>query len=176
MSRIGNQPVQIPANVTVNVSGMDIKVKGPKGELDVKIPNQVQVKVEDGKAMVASSQDDLQGLIKRLIDNAVFGVNEGWKKNLELSGTGYRAQVVGTNLQLALGFSHPVVVVAPAGISFAVKDAIITVSGIDKTLVGEIAAKIRSFRPADPYKAKGLKYEGERIIRKAGKAAKTGAK
>lgn len=147
---------------------------GPKGQLELVVPAVVKIKIQDNQILVESEQSNLHGLIRSLLANNVHGVAEGWSKSLELSGTGYRAAVAGTDLNMALGFSHPVIIKAPTGISFQVVENKITVLGADKTLVGEVAAKIRGKRPADPYKAKGLKYEGEVIRRKAGKAAKAG--
>jgi len=175
MSRIGRLPITIPEAVTVTVTGKEVTVKGLKGELSWTTPKVVEVKIEDGRVIVSSSQSNLHGLSRSLIANMVVGVNTGWSKTLELSGTGYRAATTGGELNLALGFSHPVVIKAPVGVTFAVNENKIVVSGADKILVGEVAAKIRRLRPADPYKAKGFKYEGEIIRRKAGKAAKTGA-
>ena len=174
MSRIGNTPVILPKDATVTVEDMMVNVSGPKGKLKVQIPEKVQVELTDGKVVVKSEQGNLHGLVKTNIANAVKGVTEGWSKSLELSGTGYRAAVVGTGLQFALGFSHQINLPAPEGIAFEAKDNKITVRGADKALVGLLSAKIRGFRPADPYKAKGLKYEGEVIVKKAGKAAKAG--
>ena len=175
MSRIGRLPITIPEAVTVTITGKEVTVKGLKGELSWTTPKVVEVKIEDGRVIVSSSQSNLHGLSRSLIANMVVGVSTGWSKTLELSGTGYRASTNGAELNLSLGFSHPVVVKAIAGISFEVVENKIKVLGIDKVKVGEVASKIRSWRPADPYKAKGLKYEGEVIRRKAGKAAKTGA-
>lgn len=172
MSRIGKKPIQIPVSVSVSVSGRNVSVNGPKGLLLLHLPTGVEVKVQDQNINVESQASNLHGLIRSLIANMVVGVASGWSKTLELSGTGYRANVVGRDLNMALGFSHPVIVKAPQGITFTVNENKITVLGADKVVVGEIAAKIRKWRPADPYKAKGLKYEGEVIRRKAGKAAK----
>lgn len=174
MSRIGKLPISIPQTVQVTASEHSVLVKGPKGELTFALPEHVQVVVEDGKVLVKSGQSNLQGLVKTHLSNAVKGVTDGWTKSLELSGTGYRASVAGSNLQLALGFSHPVVIEAPTGISFVVKENLITVQGSNRSMVGQVAAIIRAKKPADPYKAKGLKYEKEVIVRKAGKAAKAG--
>lgn len=174
MSRIGKSPIILPKDANVSVEGMMVHVSGPKGKLDVVIPEKVSVEMSEGKILIKSEQGNLQGLVKTNIANAVKGVTEGWSKSLELSGTGYRAAVVGTGLQFSLGFSHQINLPAPAGIAFEAKDNKITVRGSDKALVGLLSAKIRGFRPADPYKAKGLKYEGEVIIKKAGKAAKAG--
>lgn len=175
MSRIGRQPIIIPESVTITQTGQTVVVKGPKGELTLRMPDQVQLKVQDGQARVESPAPNLHGLFRSLIANNVTGVTDGWTKVLELSGTGYRAATTGAELNLSLGLSHPVTVTAPAGISFAVVENKITVMGIDKALVGEVAAKIRGLRPADVYKAKGFKYEGEIIRLKPGKAAKAGA-
>ncbi|MDO8488043.1 MAG: 50S ribosomal protein L6 [bacterium] len=175
MSRIGRQPITIPSGVTVTVTGQTVTVVGSKGELTLHVPAQVKVEVKDNQAVVTSAAPNLHGLFRTLVANQVVGVSTGWEKGLELSGTGYRAATSGSELNLSLGFSHPVVVKAPAGITFKVEENKITVAGIDKVLVGEVAAKIRHLRPADVYKAKGLKYVGEVIRRKPGKAAKAGA-
>lgn len=174
MSRIGKLPITLPQTVQVSATDTAVAVKGPKGELSVQLPEHVTVTIEDGKLLVVSTRSNLQGLVKTHISNAVKGVTDGWTKSLELSGTGYRAAVAGSNLQLALGFSHPVVIAAPEGISFVVKENLITVQGANRSMVGQVAAIIRAKKPADPYKAKGLKYEKEVIVRKAGKAAKAG--
>jgi large subunit ribosomal protein L6 len=175
MSRIGKLPIIIPSGVTLTVNGTKVDVTGPKGSLQFVMPAGVKIQTEDGKATVHTEMSNFQGLVRSMVANMVTGVTTGWSKSLELSGTGFRASTTGTELNMALGFSHPVIVKAPTGITFAVVENKITVNGSDKTMVGEIAAKIRSLRPADPYKAKGLKYEGEVIVRKAGKAAKAGA-
>lgn len=175
MSRIGKLPIIIPNQVTVTVNSNTVIVVGPKGELTLNIPDQVKITVEGDKILVASEASNLHGLIRSLLANNVHGVSEGWSKTLEINGTGYRATTTGTELNMSLGFSHPVIIKAPAGIGFVVNENKIVVSGFDKVLVGEIAAKIRTSRPADVYKAKGVKYEGEYIRRKAGKAAKAGA-
>lgn len=175
MSRIGKLPITIPSSVTVTVTGREILVKGPKGELTLAVPNQVKVTVEGDKILVASEASNLHGLIRSLIANNVHGVSIGWSKTLEINGTGYRATTTPTELNMSLGFSHQVIIKAPEGITFAVNENKVVVTGFDKVLVGEIAAKIRKSRPADVYKAKGVKYEGEYIRRKAGKAAKAGA-
>lgn len=174
MSRIGKLPITVPNGVTVTINSNSVTTVGPKGQLELVIPAVVKIKMQDNQIIVESEQSNMHGLIRSLLANNVHGVAEGWSKSLELSGTGYRAAVAGTDLNLALGFSHPVIIKAPAGISFQVVENKITVLGADKTLVGEVAANIRGKRPADPYKAKGLKYEGEVIRRKAGKAAKAG--
>ncbi len=175
MSRIGRQIIIIPEKVTVIVKSDSVTVTGPKGELTLKLLDGVKVSVEEQVVKVTAAASNLHGLFRSLIANNIKGVSDGWTKVLELSGTGYRAATNSTDLNLSLGFSHPVVVKAPAGISFAVEENKITVAGIDKTLVGDVSAKIRGLRPADVYKAKGFKYAGEVIRRKPGKAAKAGA-
>jgi large subunit ribosomal protein L6 len=183
MSRIGRAPIEIPAGVTVTV-GEDnlVKVKGPKGELSRQISPEMKVTIDNGVLTVERPSDDkthrsLHGLSRTLINNMVVGVTEGYQKNLEIAGVGYRAQKQGKNLNLSLGFSHPVVVEPPEGITFDVPTATsITVSGIDKEVVGQIAAEIRSFREPEPYKGKGIKYAGEHIRRKEGKAGAKGKK
>ena len=183
MSRIGRAPIEIPAGVTVTV-GEDnlVKVKGPKGELSRQISPEMKVTIDNGVLTVERPSDDkmhrsLHGLSRTLINNMVVGVTEGYQKNLEIAGVGYRAQKQGKNLNLSLGFSHPVIVEPPEGITFDVPSATsITVSGIDKEVVGQIAAEIRSFREPEPYKGKGIKYAGEHIRRKEGKAGAKGKK
>lgn len=174
MSRIGKLPISIPTGVTVTVNSNRVTTVGPKGSLELVVPDAVKVSLQDNVITVDSKQSNLHGLIRSLLANNVKGVTDGWSKSLELNGTGYRAATTGSELNLALGFSHPVIIKAPAGITFQVVENKITVLGANKTLVGEVAANIRGKRPADPYKAKGLKYEGEVIRRKAGKAAKAG--
>ncbi len=187
MSRIGKRPIPVPGNVTVGIEGSTVRVKGPKGELQHVIPSGVGVERQDGTLVVSRESDAnthraLHGLTRTLIDNMVVGVTNGFSKVLEINGVGYRAQLTGKSLTLALGFSHPVIVEPPAGISFAVQEgratepSRITVSGIDKQLVGETAARIRKWREPEPYKGKGIKYAGEVIRRKAGKAGKVGGK
>ena len=183
MSRIGRAPIEIPAGVTVTV-GEDnlVKVKGPKGELSRQISPEMKVTIDNGVLTVERPSDDkmhrsLHGLSRTLINNMVVGVTEGYQKNLEIAGVGYRAQLKGNTLNLSLGFSHPVVVEPPQGIKFECPSAnAITVSGIDKEVVGQIAAEIRSFREPEPYKGKGIKYAGEHIRRKEGKAGAKGKK
>lgn len=179
MSRIGKMPIIIPSGVDVTIDGQNVGIKGLKGVANIKLPEELMLKSVDNKLQliikdVEVEADNLHGLFRSLLSNMVIGVTEEWKKTLELNGTGYRANVTGTDLQLALGFSHPVVIKAPPGIKFEVNENKIKVIGTDKSTVGELAAKIRGLRPADPYKTKGFKYEGEVIIRKAGKAAKAG--
>ena len=179
MSRIGRAPIHIPSGVTVTVGAENlVKVKGPKGELSRVIHPDMKITVEEGVVTVTRPSDDkmhrsLHGLSRTLINNMVVGVTEGFKKTLEINGVGYRAAKQGKNLNLSLGFSHPVVVEPPAGITLDAPSATsIVVSGIDKEAVGAVAAKIRSYRLPEPYKGKGIKYDDERIIRKAGKAGK----
>ena len=168
MSRIGNKPVQIPAGVEVAVNGNNVVVKGPKGQLEL----------EDNVLTVSRPDDEREtrarhGLTRALIHNMVVGVSEGFEKKLELAGVGYRVQQKGKNLEFSLGFSHPVIVEAPEGITFEVPDNThVNVKGINKQQVGQIAAEIRGHRPPEPYKGKGIHYVGEHIRRKLGKAAK----
>jgi large subunit ribosomal protein L6 len=179
MSKIGKKPVIIPEGVVVNYEGGTLFVKGPKGELARRIPEGIELKQEDDRIKIASKAKDkisnntLSGTLRSNIANMVVGVSEGWSKKLELVGVGYRAEVSGAKLTMALGFSHPVVFEAPAGIGFKIEKNIITVEGADKDLVGLVADKIRSVKPPEPYKGKGIKYLDEIVRRKAGKAAKT---
>jgi len=178
MSRIGKLPIKIPAGVTVKITDGKVEVSGSKGNLSIKLHQKAVINVIGDEVKVTVKDEEssnIHGLTRSLLANAVKGVTEGFSKIIELSGTGYRATTNGTELQLALGFSHPVIVKAPTGTSFEVKENKITVLGIDKQLVGEVAANIRALKPADPYKLKGFKYENEVIIKKAGKAAKAGA-
>jgi large subunit ribosomal protein L6 len=177
MSRVGEKPVEIPKEVSIKLEGNEISFKGPKGDMQIKIPNLVDVKVKNDKIIVKRKGDyerakAIHGTYRALIANAIKGVNEGWIKTLELVGTGYRAQVAGSKLTLALGFSHPVEVEAPEGISFKVEKNDIEIGGVDRQLVGETAAKIRAIRPPEPYKGKGVRYKDEHVRRKPGKAAK----
>jgi len=182
MSRIGRLPVTVPKGVDVKIEGHTLKLKGPKGELALNFHENVSVTRDDGTLVVARKDDEkanraLHGLTRALIANMVTGVTNGYQRDLEISGTGYRAVVQGKKLNLSLGFSHPVEIDPPAGVTFfAETPQKLRVSGIDKQAVGEMAAKIRSLRVPDPYKAKGIKYAEERIKRKAGKAGKVGAK
>ncbi len=178
MSKIGKLPIRLPEEVTIKTGGGWAEVVGPKGSIKTKLHEKALIKITPGEAVVEMTEENLpniHGTTRALLSNMVKGVTEGWTKTVELSGTGYRAGTTGSELQLALGFSHPVVIKAPPGINFEVKENRITVSGMDKIIVGEVAAKIRGLKPADPYKAKGFKYEGEIIIRKVGKAAKAAA-
>ncbi|MDP3988517.1 MAG: 50S ribosomal protein L6 [Candidatus Levybacteria bacterium] len=184
MSKIGKTPIDIKEGVTVSLENRDIKVSGPKGTTLHLIPNGIEVNIADNKILLIQknqagkkagkvSQNAIFGLTRAIIANMVKGVSEGFEKKLELSGVGYRVAMAGNDLTLSVGFSHPVKVAAAEGIKFLVAENVITVMGIDKTLVGDIAAKIRAIRVPDPYKAKGISYSGEKIRRKAGKAAKT---
>lgn len=177
MSRVGKIPVEIPEEVKVKIEGKAIKVSGPKGELERKIPRQVSVSVKDDKVVVEPKSKSklarsLYGTIRAHVNNMVKGVTDGWTKELEMVGTGYRASTSGNKLVLTIGFSHPVEIEAPEGISFKVEKTDIAVEGVDKEKVGEIAAKIRDVRPPEPYKGKGIKYKDEVVSRKPGKAAK----
>ena len=178
MSRIGRLPITIPAGVTVSVDGQDVAVKGPKGELALTVAKPIEVTVEEGQVLVSRPDDErasrsLHGLTRTLINNNIIGVTEGYTKGLEVVGTGYRVAQKGSAVEFALGFSHPVLIEPPAGITFAVENQTrFSVQGIDKQLVGEVAANIRKLRKPDPYKGKGVRYEGEAIRRKAGKAGK----
>ena len=178
MSRIGRQPVAIPSGVTVNVDGQTVTVKGPKGELTHTVVSPITVEQGESGLEVKRPNDERDsrsrhGLTRTLINNMVIGVTEGYEKKLEIHGTGYRVLAKGSNLEFALGYSHPIVVEPPAGITFAVENQTrFSVQGIDKQLVGEVAANIRKLRKPDPYKAKGVRYAGEHIRRKAGKAGK----
>jgi large subunit ribosomal protein L6 len=179
MSRIGRLPITVPAGVDVTIDGADVTVKGPKGTLTHTVPAPITVeKAEDGTLQVTRPNDErqsrsLHGLTRTLVANMVAGVTEGYTKKLEIVGTGYRVVAKGTDLEFALGFSHPVIIPAPAGISFAVETPTrFSVSGIDKQQVGEVAANLRKLRKPDPYKGKGVRYEGEVIRRKAGKAGR----
>jgi large subunit ribosomal protein L6 len=177
MSRIGRKPVPVPEAVTVEIAPGNIAVKGPKGELSQAFSQEMAVEQADGAVTVARPTDRgehraLHGLTRSLIANMVEGVTEGFEKRLEIQGVGYRAQLKGKNLELALGFSHPVVVEAPEGIEFEVPQPTeIVIRGIDKQLVGQVAADIRKRRKPEPYKGKGIRYRGEQVLRKVGKRA-----
>ncbi len=181
MSRIGKKPVQIPAGVEVAVNGSHVTVKGPKGQLELDIYEKLSIEIADGVLTVVRPDDEREtrarhGLTRALIANMVEGVSEGFTKSLELAGVGYRVQLKGTSLDLSLGYSHPVVYEAPEGITFEVPDNThINVKGINKQQVGQVAAEIRSKRPPEPYKGKGIHYVGEHIRRKLGKAASKGS-
>jgi large subunit ribosomal protein L6 len=179
MSRIGKQPIPVPSGVDVTIDGRTVAVKGPKGSLSHTVAAPIQVaRGDDGTILVTRPNDEnkvraLHGLSRTLVANMVTGVTEGYVKKLEISGVGYRVQAKGSNLEFSLGYSHPIVVEPPEGITFKVENPTrFTVEGIDKQKVGEVAANIRKLRKPDPYKAKGVKYEGEVIRRKVGKAGK----
>lgn len=182
MSRIGRKPITVPSGVEITIDGQTVKVKGPKGSLQQTIREQIKVAQEGNELVVTRDNDEreakaLHGLSRTLVANMIVGVTEGYKKSLEINGTGYRVAAKGSDLEFALGFSHPVLVQAPEGISFSVeKPTLFHISGIDKQLVGEVAANIRKIRPPEPYKGKGVKYVGEVIRRKAGKAGGKGGK
>ena len=179
MSRIGQAPIAIPAGVDVTIEGRTVKVKGPKGELTRTVPATISVQQVDNELRVARPDDErdnraLHGLTRTLVSNMVVGVTDGFRKQLDIVGVGYRAEAQGADgIRLALGFSHPVVVKAPQGVTFEVPvPTQIVVAGIDKEVVGQVAADIRSIRKPEPYKGKGVRYAGERVLRKAGKAGK----
>jgi len=179
MSRIGRKPIPVPSGVEVAIDGQTVTVKGPKGQLSHTVAEPIQVqREEDGTLSVVRPNDErkakeLHGLSRTLVANMIVGVTDGYRKTLEINGTGYRVTAKGTDLEFALGFSHSVVVAAPDGITFTVeRPTLFHVAGIDKQLVGEVAANIRKIRPPEPYKGKGVKYAGEVIRRKAGKAGK----
>jgi len=180
MSRIGKMPVTVPANVQVDVSDENhVVVKGPKGQLERTFPASMKFTRDNGVFTVERPNDEgreraLHGLSRSLLNNMVVGVTDGFTRTLEVQGVGYRAQLQGSNLQLALGFSHPVIVSPPQGITFTVEGPRVLISGIDKEKVGQVAANIRKLRPPEPYKGKGIRYQGERVRRKAGKAGKVG--
>jgi large subunit ribosomal protein L6 len=177
MSRIGRKPISVPENVSIDVSPGHVSVKGPKGELAQDLSADMTVEQSDGVLTVARPTDRgehraLHGLTRSLIANMVEGVTDGFEKRLEIQGVGYRAQLKGKNLELALGYSHPVPIEAPEGIEFEVPQPTeIIVRGIDKQLVGQVAADIRKRRPPEPYKGKGIRYRGEHVMRKVGKRA-----
>ncbi|WP_439029738.1 50S ribosomal protein L6 [Gordonia terrae] len=178
MSRIGKNPIEIPAGVDVTIDGQNVTVKGPKGELSLTISEPISVAKEDNSIVVTRPNDErrsraLHGLSRSLVNNLVVGVTQGYTKKMEIFGVGYRVQAKGSDLEFALGYSHPVPIEAPAGITFAVESPTkFSVSGIDKQQVGEISAVIRRLRRPDPYKGKGIRYEGEQIRRKVGKTGK----
>jgi len=178
MSKIGKLPVLLPVTVKVEIAEKEIKLSGPKGSLAVRIPRKITVEQKEGQLTISTGKKSKQGRsnwgsTRAHIANAVKGVSEGFKKQLELVGTGFRAEVTGRTLSLLVGFSHPVKFEAPEGITFSVEKLIISVEGVDKELVGQTAATIRAARPPEPYKGKGIKYIDEIVRRKAGKAAKT---
>ena len=179
MSRVGRSPIPVPSGVEINIAGRHVTVKGPQGTLERDLPGEISVRQEDGTLLVERPNDErqnraLHGLTRSLVNNMVTGVTNGFTKELEIVGVGYRATAQGPNrIELALGFSHPVFVDAPPGITFEVPvPTRIAVKGIDKELVGQVAANIRKIRKPEPYKGKGVRYAGEYVQRKAGKAAK----
>lgn len=178
MSRVGRQPIPLPSQVSIEIEGAHVTVKGPKGELSRDLPAEMQIRVENGEVLVTRPSDApqhraLHGLTRTLVANMVTGVDSGFTKTLELHGVGYRAQRQGEKVVLTVGFSHPVEVTAPPGVELEVDGTNrIHVRGIDKELVGHVAAEVRAVRPPEPYKGKGIRYAGERVRRKAGKAGK----
>jgi large subunit ribosomal protein L6 len=179
MSRIGRKPIPVPPGVEIKIDGQTVQVKGPKGELSHTVAEPITVERDSDGALLVNRPNDerrakeLHGLSRTLVANMVVGVTEGYRKSLEINGTGYRVLQKGSDLEFALGFSHPVTVPAPPGITFTVeRPTLFHVAGIDKQQVGEVAANIRKIRPPEPYKGKGVKYAGEVIRRKAGKAGK----
>ena len=179
MSRVGKAPIPVPSGVEVSIDGPAVSVKGPKGELELRLPGDIRAR-QDGEVVLVERPDDeresraLHGLARSLLNNMVVGVSEGFSRELQIVGVGYRAQAKGDDkLELQLGFSHPIEVQAPAGITFDVPEPTrVIVQGIDKQMVGQVAADIRSYRRPEPYKGKGVRYLDERVLRKAGKAAK----
>jgi large subunit ribosomal protein L6 len=178
MSRIGRLPIDVPTGVDIKIDGSSVTVKGPKGELSLVVASPIEVKLEDGQVLVTRPDDErasrsLHGLTRTLISNQIVGVTTGYTKGLEVVGTGYRVAAKGESLEFALGFSHSITVDPPAGISFTVEgNNKVTVNGIDKQAVGEVAANIRKLRKPEPYKGKGVRYAGEVVRRKAGKSGK----
>jgi large subunit ribosomal protein L6 len=175
MSRIGKQPIEIPAKVKVEVKGQQVSVEGPKGKLNWELPRRTSLKVENGKVVVSRQGDDAQakalhGLSRALLNNMVRGVSEGFSKKLEIQGVGFKAAVQGKNVNLSLGYSHPVVYPIPDQIKVTVEENTkLTIEGPDRQVVGQVAAEIRSFYPPEPYKGKGVRYTDERVVRKEGK-------
>lgn len=178
MSRIGKQPILLPSGVNINLLDSTlVQVQGPKGTLELSLPEGITFEVSEGQAVTMRKSDDYRaahGLFRSLLFNCVTGVSKGWQKDLEINGVGMRANLTGEGLNLNLGFSHPVLFTIPEGITVNVNKNIISISGIDKQLVGEIAAQIRKLKKPEPYKGKGIKYTTERIRRKAGKTGKAG--
>jgi large subunit ribosomal protein L6 len=178
MSRIGRLPIDIPGGVTVTLDGQNVSVKGPKGELSLVVSDPIRVAIEENQVVVTRPDDErasrsLHGLTRTLIANQIVGVTQGYEKGLEVVGTGYRVAAKGSSLEFALGYSHSITVDPPAGISFEVEgNNKLTVKGIDKQAVGEVAANIRKLRKPEPYKGKGVRYAGEVVRRKAGKSGK----
>ncbi len=177
MSRIGKQPITIPASVKVEIDGLNVSVSGPKGSLQRQVVPDVELNIEDGKLLVTRPNDEprvraMHGLTRALLANMVTGVDSGFRKTLEFVGVGYRAQMQGEKLVLALGFSHPVEIEPPDGVTFSMEGPRVQVESIDKEKVGQVAANIRKLRPPEPYLGKGIRYQGEIVRRKAGKSGK----
>ncbi|MBI4065257.1 50S ribosomal protein L6 [Candidatus Gottesmanbacteria bacterium] len=177
MSRIGNAPIIVPQEVRLEISDTLVRIEGPKGKLEQSIPSHVGVVKKDGTLVVSSNgngkqSNALHGFFRATLANAITGVVKDWSKTLELSGVGYRAAVSNNNLTLTVGFSHPVIITPPQGVTLRASEGKIIVSGVDRQLVGQVAASIRKVKPPEPYKGKGIKYEGEYIRKKAGKSAK----
>ncbi|WP_394282130.1 50S ribosomal protein L6 [Corynebacterium sp.] len=178
MSRVGKAPIAIPNGVEVKIDGQDVDVKGPKGSMSWTVPAPITVAVEDNEIVVSRPDDhrenrSLHGLSRSLVNNLVVGVTEGYKINMEIFGVGYRVQMKGKDLEFSLGYSHPILIEAPEGITFAVDgNTKFSIEGIDKQLVGQLAANIRRLRKDDPYKGKGIRYAGEQVRRKVGKTGK----
>ena len=178
MSRVGNAPIAIPNNVEVKIDGQRVEVKGPKATMDLEMPEPITASVEDNEVVVSRPDDhrdsrSLHGLTRSLINNMVVGVNEGYKINMEIFGVGYRVQQKGKDLEFSLGYSHPILIEAPEGVTFSVDgNTKLAIEGSDKQQVGQIAANIRRLRKDDPYKGKGIRYAGEQVRRKVGKTGK----
>ncbi len=178
MSRVGNAPIAIPNGVETKIDGQHVEVKGPKGTLSVDVPAPITAVVEDNQIVVSRPDDhrdnrSLHGLTRSLINNCVVGVTEGYKINMEIFGVGYRVQLKGKDLEFSLGYSHPILIEAPEGVTFAVDgNTKLSIEGINKQQVGQIAANIRRLRKDDPYKGKGIRYAGEQVRRKVGKTGK----
>ena len=178
MSRIGKKPIALPEGVEVNLSGQSLTVTGPKGSLTSVLPREIAVEIENKTLKVIPKKEKqktraLHGTLRAIIANNIEGVTKGWTKVLELVGTGYRAELSGKTLSLSVGYSHPVIIEAPEGIELQATKTEVTVSGIDKELVGQVAAEIRRIRPPEPYQGKGIRYQGDVVRRKPGKAART---
>jgi large subunit ribosomal protein L6 len=172
MSRIGKKPIEISAGVDVKIEGQKVIIKGPKGELQKSIRPEIKLELKEGKLFLSSQHSPFLGLSRALLANMIKGVVEGYEKKLEIEGIGYKAALEGQDLVLNIGFTHPIKIKAPEGkIKFTVEKSLITVSGADKELVGQLAARIRSVRPPEPYKGKGIRYQGEHVRRKLGKKA-----
>ncbi len=177
MSRIGNLPITVPSGATLEIAGSTLRSKGPKGQLEFEVPQGVTVEMEGNTVTITRKRNDkktkaLHGLVRARLANDLKGVTEGWTKTLELHGVGYRASITGRNLVMNLGFSHPVTMEPPEGLTYEVKEGKIVVTGIDKQKVGQAAADIRAVKKPEPYKGKGIRYSGEYVRKKAGKAAK----